>query len=106
MIIYAEDRDTCLARAKHALNEFVIEGVRTNIPLHKELISQKDIVNGAKFDNNWLEHWIEKKHSDLEKSKAKEQEEKDKKIKQEKRKTKSDLKKLKNSGVTNIRRSR
>ncbi len=106
LIIYAEDRDTCLARAKHALNEFVIEGVRTNIPLHKELISQKDIVNGAKFDNNWLEHWIEKKHSDLEKSKAKEQEEKDKKIKQEKRKTKSDLKKLKNSGVTNIRRSR
>ena len=106
LIIYADTRDMCLARAKHALNEFVIEGVRTNIQLHKELICQKDVVNGAKFDNNWLEHWIDKKSSDLEKEKVKQKKKKEIEAKEEKRKAKSDLKKLTSAGVTKIKKNK
>ena len=33
--------------------EYVIEGVETNIPLLKEIISKDDFINGS-FDINWM----------------------------------------------------
>jgi len=38
LIAYGETRDIALARMRNALNEIVIEGIRTNIPLHQELL--------------------------------------------------------------------
>lgn len=38
IITYAEDRSTALARMAQALDELVVEGIRTNTPLHRELV--------------------------------------------------------------------
>jgi acetyl-CoA carboxylase biotin carboxylase subunit len=55
IIIHAEDRKTCLAKAKCALDELVIEGIFTTTDLHKKLIQHKDIIEGN-FDIHWLKN--------------------------------------------------
>jgi acetyl-CoA carboxylase biotin carboxylase subunit len=60
LIISAPTRKECFSRAKNALKEFVVEGIRTNIPLHLELLEQKDVIKGE-FDQNWLGKYLEKK---------------------------------------------
>ena len=38
IITYADDRETALARMRQALDELVVEGIRTNTPLHRDLV--------------------------------------------------------------------
>ena len=38
LIIYGEDRDTCIARLERALGEFVVEGIKTTIPFYQEIL--------------------------------------------------------------------
>jgi acetyl-CoA carboxylase biotin carboxylase subunit len=35
----------------------VVEGVKTNIPLHQELLRQDDVLNGD-YSIKWLEEWL------------------------------------------------
>ncbi len=53
LISTGKTRQECILRLKRALNEYVIEGVQTNIPLLKEIISKDDFINGS-FDINWM----------------------------------------------------
>ena len=46
-------------RATRALDEFVIEGVKTTIPLQQKLLKNKD-VKQLNFDNKWLEEFLKK----------------------------------------------
>lgn len=46
LIVYGRTREGCLMRLRRALEEMVIEGVNTSIPLHEELIRQPDIISG------------------------------------------------------------
>lgn len=46
LIIFGEDRYKVISRARRALDEFVIEGVPTLIPLYKALLKNKDFVEG------------------------------------------------------------
>ncbi len=55
VIISAEDRDSCLAKARQALDELVIDGVYTTTDLHRKLVRNKDILAGD-FDIHWLEN--------------------------------------------------
>ena len=56
IIAYGEDRDTAIARMKNALSEMVIEGIKTNIPLHQE------IFNHAAFKAGGLDiHYLERR---------------------------------------------
>src|ERR1044072_1839865 len=56
VIAYGEDRDTAIARMKNALSEMVIEGIKTNIPLHQE------IFNHAAFKACCLDiHYVERR---------------------------------------------
>lgn len=59
LIIYGRDRDECLMRMKRALNELVIDGIESTIPLFEELLEADDF-NNAEYDIHWLEHWLEK----------------------------------------------
>ncbi|MDR2685149.1 MAG: acetyl-CoA carboxylase biotin carboxylase subunit [Rickettsiales bacterium] len=59
LIITAPDRNTCIARAERALNEFVITGIKTTIPLQLRLLAEPDVRN-LKFDNRWLEKYLKK----------------------------------------------
>jgi acetyl-CoA carboxylase biotin carboxylase subunit len=38
IICYGEDRDTAMAKMRGALDELVVEGIRTNTPLHRDLL--------------------------------------------------------------------
>ncbi|WP_346350884.1 acetyl-CoA carboxylase biotin carboxylase subunit [Oceanimonas sp. AH20CE76] len=56
LICYGENRDIAIARMNHALNELVIDGIKTNIPLHKEIMSDENFRNGGTNI-----HYLEKK---------------------------------------------
>ncbi|GGD32796.1 acetyl-CoA carboxylase biotin carboxylase subunit [Croceicoccus pelagius] len=57
LIVYGRTREGCIMRLKRALEEMVIEGVQTSIPLHQELIRQTDFLNGD-YTIKWLEEWL------------------------------------------------
>jgi len=44
-------------RLKRALNEFVVDGIDTTIPLFKSLFAQPDIADGQ-YDIHWLESYL------------------------------------------------
>ncbi|WJY97135.1 acetyl/propionyl/methylcrotonyl-CoA carboxylase subunit alpha [Corynebacterium fournieri] len=57
LIIWGPDRDTALRRAKQALSEFEIEGVRTVLPFHRDMVEAPEI-NGDSLDvyTDWVDH--------------------------------------------------
>jgi acetyl-CoA carboxylase biotin carboxylase subunit len=57
LIVWAPNRPACLMRAQRALDEFIIEGVKTTIPLQKKLLQNKD-VKTLNIDNHWLETFL------------------------------------------------
>jgi acetyl-CoA carboxylase biotin carboxylase subunit len=60
LIVYGANRDECLMRLRRALEEFVIHGPKTTIPLHQALIEDPDFLNGD-YSIKWLERWLAKK---------------------------------------------
>jgi acetyl-CoA carboxylase biotin carboxylase subunit len=54
IIIHAPTRAECLAKARCALDELVIDGIDTTIDLHKKLINNQTIIAGE-YDIHWLE---------------------------------------------------
>ena len=63
LIVHAQSRPACIMRAERALDEFVIEGVKTTIPLQQRLLKNED-VRKLKFDNHWLEKYLSEKHEE------------------------------------------
>jgi acetyl-CoA carboxylase biotin carboxylase subunit len=55
LIVHGRDRGECLARLRHALNEYVITGIDTLIPLHQKLCQHPDI-RTANYHVKWLEN--------------------------------------------------
>jgi acetyl-CoA carboxylase biotin carboxylase subunit len=58
LIAYGSNRDEALGRAYQALEEFIIEGVKTTIPFLREVLRHPDFVAGD-FDTHFLERWRE-----------------------------------------------
>ncbi len=56
LITYGESRGVAIARMRHALNEIVVEGIKTNIELHKEIMADENFQNGGTNI-----HYLEKK---------------------------------------------
>ncbi len=54
LIAYGDTREECLNRLNRALKEYVIDGIKTTIPLHQKLIKNPDIIEG-RYDIHWLE---------------------------------------------------
>jgi len=46
LVVYADNRDDAIMRMKRALNEFIIEGVKTTIPMHKKILDDPDFQSG------------------------------------------------------------
>ena len=57
LVVHGQTRNECLMRLRRALEEFVIEGVETSIPLHQELVGEPDFINGD-YDIHWLEKFV------------------------------------------------
>lgn len=60
LITYAEDRSTAIARMRNALEEIVIEGIKTNIALHHDLVRDTNFHQGGTNI-----HYLEKKLAQL-----------------------------------------
>ncbi len=58
VIVYGRTRERCIMRLRRALEEMVIEGVKTNIPLHQALIREDDVLAGS-YSIKWLEEWLD-----------------------------------------------
>jgi acetyl-CoA carboxylase biotin carboxylase subunit len=57
LIVHGKSRNECLMRLRRALDELVVGGIETTIPLFQELIGQTDIIDGA-YNIHWLEHYL------------------------------------------------
>ncbi len=57
LIVYGTSRNECLMRLRRALEEYVIAGVETTIPLHQRLVGDPDLINGD-YDIHWLEKFV------------------------------------------------
>jgi acetyl-CoA carboxylase biotin carboxylase subunit len=55
LVVHGQTRNECLMRLRRALEEFVIDGIQTTIPLHQRLIGEGDFING-----DYNIHWLEK----------------------------------------------
>jgi len=55
LIAYGRDRAEAIVRMEGALDGFVVEGIKTIIPLHKRILADPDFRAG-KFDTHFLEH--------------------------------------------------
>jgi acetyl-CoA carboxylase biotin carboxylase subunit len=58
LIVYGDTRDQALARMRSALSEMIVEGIKTNIPLHRELMVDAKFVAGG-TNIHYLEKWLE-----------------------------------------------
>ena len=57
LIVYGTTRDGALRRLRRALEEFVVEGVKTTIPLHQALLDDPEFQRGD-YTIKWLEEWL------------------------------------------------
>ena len=63
LIVYGRTREGCIMRLRRALEEMVIGGVKTSIPLHQALMQEPDILNGD-YSIKWLEEWLASRNAD------------------------------------------
>tara|TARA_X000000950_G_C13625106_1_gene541026 strand:- start:531 stop:746 length:216 start_codon:yes stop_codon:yes gene_type:complete len=54
LITVAQTREEAIAKMQRALDEFVIEGVKTTIPFHQQLMRNEDFLNG-KYTTKFME---------------------------------------------------
>jgi biotin carboxylase len=59
LIVYGTTRERCIMRLRRALEEFVVEGMKTTIPLHQALVCDEEFLRGE-YTIKWLEQWLEK----------------------------------------------
>ncbi len=54
LIVHGKTRQECLMRLKRALDEVVVDGIETTLPLFRALVAEKDVIDG-----NYHIHWLE-----------------------------------------------
>lgn len=57
LITHGRDRQECMARMRRALDEFVIEGIKTTIPLHRRILDDPDFQKGH-VSTTFLERFL------------------------------------------------
>ncbi|WP_375650320.1 acetyl-CoA carboxylase biotin carboxylase subunit [Bartonella sp. OT172YNZD] len=55
LIVHGRTRLECMMRLRRALDEFVVDGIKTTLPLFRDLINNQDVADG-----NYNIHWLEK----------------------------------------------
>lgn len=54
LIVHGKTRTECLMRLRRALDEVVVDGIETTLPLFRALVREKDVIDG-----NYHIHWLE-----------------------------------------------
>ncbi len=57
LVVHGRNRNECLMRLRRALDELVVGGIETTIPLFQKLVRETDILNGD-YHIHWLEHYL------------------------------------------------
>ena len=57
LVIHGRTRNECLMRLRRALEEYVIGGIETTIPLHQRLVETREFIDGD-YDIHWLERFV------------------------------------------------
>ena len=57
LIVHGKSRNECLMRLRRALDEYVIEGIETTIPLHQRLTAAAEFIDGD-YDVHWLGRFV------------------------------------------------
>jgi acetyl-CoA carboxylase biotin carboxylase subunit len=57
LVVHARNRNECLLRLRRALDELVVGGIETTIPLFQKLVREPDIINGD-YSIHWLEKYL------------------------------------------------
>jgi acetyl-CoA carboxylase biotin carboxylase subunit len=55
LITWGDNRDVAIARMRNALSELVIDGIKTNITLHQDILDDQGFVSGG-ANIHYLEH--------------------------------------------------
>lgn len=57
LIVHGRTRAECMKRLRRCLDEFVVDGIQTTIPLFRNLVDNQDIAEG-RYDIHWLERYL------------------------------------------------
>ncbi|HMM91138.1 ATP-binding protein, partial [Bradyrhizobium sp.] len=57
LIVHGKTRAECLMRLRRALDEMVVDGIETTLPLFRALVRETDIINGD-YHIHWLEQYL------------------------------------------------
>ena len=63
LIVYGKTRERCIMRLRRALEEFIVEGMKTTLPLHRRIIDDPAFQSGD-YTIKWLERWLEEQRED------------------------------------------
>jgi acetyl-CoA carboxylase, biotin carboxylase subunit len=64
LIVHGKTRTECLMRLNRALDEFVVDGIETTLPLFRTLVRNQDIIDGN-YNIHWLEHFLAQGQSEV-----------------------------------------
>ena len=57
LITTAQTREEAISKMKRALDEFVIEGIKTTIPFHRQLMDHPDYISGN-YTTAFMDSWV------------------------------------------------
>jgi len=57
LIVHGRNRVECMMRLRRALDEFVVDGIKSTLPLFRDLVGNPEIANGD-YDIHWLEQYL------------------------------------------------
>jgi acetyl-CoA carboxylase biotin carboxylase subunit len=57
LIVHAETREDAISRMARALDEYIVDGIKTTIPFHRRIMANKDFIEGN-IDTSFLERMV------------------------------------------------
>jgi acetyl-CoA carboxylase biotin carboxylase subunit len=60
LIVWGEDRSEAIKRMSWALEEYVVEGVRTTVPFHREVLQDPVFLSGD-FDTSYIADFLDRR---------------------------------------------
>ena len=62
LIVWGEDRDAAIARMRWALDEYVVEGIRSTVPFHRRVLRDPEFLSGD-LDTGYIDRFLERNRS-------------------------------------------
>jgi len=65
LIVTAADRELAIARTLRAIDEFVIEGITTTLPLQRALLESEEFIS-VDFHTRFIDGWLKRRAAEME----------------------------------------